>query len=278
MKLNLTPILYGAAILLMAATVSAEESSPSFSYRPYARVLERFVDDHGLVDYAALAKDPADLDAFLKDVADLKKKTFDAVAEKDRIAFWINVYNAYTLKTVVKHYPIKSTLVGGLIHPGGSIRQISGVWDKLKHSVMGREMTLDQIEHGTLRAEYHEPRIHFAINCASMGCPKLFAKPYVGDELDRQLDEQVRRFLHTPEQFQFDRENRTLSLSMLLKWYAGDFASSTDTGHFDYLDDQTRGVMNFLYPYLNDEQQAFLKSVHVKVRYLDYDWSLNEQS
>lgn len=273
---SIAVILIGFAAFSSTASES-NDASQDF-YTAYQNVLSEFVDDEGMVDYAGLNEDPSELNAFLEGLGSLPREIFDSWSEDEQIAFYINVYNAYTLKAIIDHYPIKASWFGSLRFPDNSIRQISGVWTELKWPVMGREMTLDQIEHETLRVDYNEPRIHFAVNCASMGCPLLHNEPYLGETLDAQLDAQVERFLQRDTDFQLKRESKTVKLSKILDWYGGDFAHYAGAAvRFDYLGENERGVMNFLYPYLNEEQQAFLNENRIDIDYIDYDWSLNER-
>ena len=109
-----------------------------FTYDAYAAVLKRHVNKEGLVDYEGLKAEPDKLEMFLAQIAQLDCKVFDAWPEQKQIAFWINAYNALTLKVIVQHYPIKARLTTGLVYPANSIRQIPGVWDKKKWVVMGR--------------------------------------------------------------------------------------------------------------------------------------------
>src|SRR3990172_4988462 len=127
--------------------VERGKGSTLFSYENYAHVLRTYIDDRGMVDY----------------------KNLQQGRDKKRIAFWINSYNALTLEAILNHYPIRPSVLKSLVYPQNSIRQIPGVWDELQFSVVGRAVTLNQIEHEFLRKEFNEPRIHFALVCASKG-------------------------------------------------------------------------------------------------------------
>ncbi|MDP8242811.1 MAG: DUF547 domain-containing protein [Candidatus Hinthialibacter antarcticus] len=266
------------ALSVLGPLYAMEESVSTFDYVDYQSVLARSVSDQGLVDYAGLKQDAGTLNSFLDAVASLDASQYEKWAEPDRIAFLINVYNACTLKALIDHYPIQSSLFGRLRFPANSIRQISGVWDKLQWNLMGKMETLDGIEHGMLRKHFNEPRIHFAVNCASMGCPVLLNEPYLGERLDEQLDAQVRRFVARPFDFQYDSNTGVVKLSMILKWYAGDFVQYEEPREeLKLLNPEQRGVINFLWPYLNEPQQASMKAKPISVSFLEYDWSLNEQ-
>ncbi len=240
-----------------------------------AKALKR-VDAEGLVDYAGLQADPNDLDAYIQRVSALDPLVFETWDEERQIAFWSNAYNGLTLKAIIDHYPIKrSASMGSIMHPMG-IRWIPGVWDKLTFQVMGREMTLNEIEHKILRIEYEEPRIHSALVCAAISCPPLRDEPFVAERLDEQLDDQTRRFLDRT--FRIDRDAGTVYLSKILDWYGSDFEWSFEPeAGFEGHSDAERAVLNFIAGYLSEADQEYLKSGDYKIVYSPYDWSLNEQ-
>lgn len=265
--------------LVILSNAAFEASAVETDRQAYARVLDSFVNQEGRVDYAALKQSPEDLNAYLASVAQLDRADYQSWSDTEQIAFWINAYNAYTLKAIIDNYPIQASFFGQFRFPNNSIRQISGVWDELAWPVMGTPMTLDEMEHETLRKDFNEPRIHFGVNCASVGCPLLRTEPYVGERLDQQLDEQVQAYLERPLDFRLNRDEERIYLSKILDWYGQDFLDAAPaTGHFDHLGETERAVMNFLYPYLDPDQQAFLREHDVDVSYISYDWSLNEQA
>lgn len=244
----------------------------------YANALNAYVDDKGMVNYAGLQANPDDLNRFLTSAANLDPEAFAAWSDAERIAFWCNVYNAYTLKAIINHYPIRASFIGGLRHPKNSIRQIPGVWDTMTWPVMGKELTLDNIEHDTLRVEFDEPRIHAALVCAAMSCPPLRNEPYDGARLDEQLDDQMVQYLADPDRFRIDRGSNTVYLSSILKWYGEDFVKSYAVDDaFQEHGEVERAVLNAIAPYVGEDDAAYLRSAAFAIEYLDYDWSLNEQ-
>ncbi len=255
-----------------AARVAAPETDR------YANALSAVVDDTGLVNYAELKANPADLNAYLTSVANLDPAVFKTWPKDDRIAFWCNVYNAYTLKAIIDHYPIQSSFLRSLKHPKNSIRQIAGVWDTLQWPIMGAQRTLDNIEHDTLRTKFDEPRIHAALVCAARSCPPLRNEPYTGDRLDEQLNDQMAAYLGDPKRFRIDHDNYTVYLSSILKWYGEDFVESygVDEG-FGGRGPVERAVLNAIAPHIPADASNFLRTAEYDVAYLDYDWSLNEQ-
>jgi hypothetical protein len=266
-----------AAAFVVAVALAGAAQAQSFSYGDYADALKTYVNDQGMVNYAQLKEHSEKLDSFLGSLAGLNRETYDGWTEPAKIAFWLNAYNACTLKAIIDHYPIQSSFFAGLRFPKNSIRQISGVWDKLKFPVMGRPMTLDGIEHGVLRKEFHEPRIHMALVCAAMGCPPLRNEPYMGDRLGDQLDDQARRFLSNPLKFRIDAQAGTVYLSPIFKWFGEDFVAryGVEQGYGDHSAVQ-RAVLHFIGEHLHKEDAERLYSGDYSISYLDYDWSLNE--
>lgn len=252
---------------------------PEFTHESYAAVLEEHGDDRGMVDYAALKEEPEELLAFVRLVAALGRETYDGWDEPARIAFWLNAYNALTLQAVVDHYPIEPGAIRDYRYPKNSIRQIPGVWDKTQFLVLGEKRTLNGIEHETLRKDFDEPRIHMALVCAAMGCPPLRAEPFVGDRLGEQLDDQTRRFLGDPEKFRIDRDAGVVHLSSILDWFGEDFVEThAPAGGFDSgADAAEKAVLSFVAGYLPEADAEYLRTGDYDVKYLGYDWSLNEQ-
>jgi len=262
--------------MFMASLVRAQGTE--FSKDKYAHVLKNYVDQEGLVDYQGLNESRQDLDDFLLAVNNLPPRTFQGWQDEEKISFWIDVYNAFTLKVILDHYPIKSSFLKSLKYPKNSIRQIAGVWDKITFPVMGERMSLDQIEHQILRKEFQEPRIHVALVCAAQSCPPLRQETYEGEMLSEQLDDQTRRFVSGREGFIIDREDNRVYLSSIFKWYGEDFIGvyEPESGYTG-LNQKERAVLSFISQYLPDEDQKYLKDGSYKVKYLDYNWTLNEK-
>lgn len=241
-----------------------------------AAVLQ-FVDNQGMVDYSGLKQAPGLLGDFAKALAQFPEPRLRELPEADQIAFWINAYNGLTLKAVVDHYPIRPSLLTSLVYPRNSIRQISGVWDRLQFEVAGRKRTLDEIEHQILRKEFDEPGIHVALVCAARSCPPLRNEPYQGSRLQDQLADQVRRFLADPNSFRIDPDSGTVYLSRIFEWYGTDFIDRFGTTEFGGHSDAERAVLNYLSQHLDAERARHLRTGSFRLRYLDYDWSLNER-
>jgi len=216
---------------------------------------------HGLdggLDYAGLAGNEAELDRYLATVATADP---EAMAESRRLSFWINAYNAVVAKLVLERYPEIT-----------SVRDVDGFFDGLTYRVAGEERTLDAIE--TEARDSGDPRVHFAVVCASTSCPGLRAEAFVADRLDQQLEEQTGAFLaDTTKGLRFDEASGDLYLSSIFKWYAGDFTGGSTVVAFF-----ARGkVVEWLMPHLPSDLAARIKTADPSVRYLDYDWSLNDR-
>ena len=241
---------------------------------PYSYFLERFVDGDGLVDYAGLKAVQGSLDAACTSF-DRDPRNYDSWGENDRMAFWLNAYNAFTLKLIVDHYPIQPS-TGKAKYPKNSVRQIPGAWEQVKFKAMGRDVTLDEIEHKILRVEFHDPRIHMALVCGAMSCPKLRREPYRGDILDAQLDDQSRLFLSDLRKFHIDREANEVWASPIFEWFVVDFLpGATKNNPRDVA--QQKSLTAFASKYVSAEDARYLEGGKYTVKYFEYDWTLNEQ-
>ena len=258
-------------VVLLLLLASPRSVPFDHAYTQYAAVLRDYTRPPR-VDYAALVKGRGALDAAVDafsrpDAADERAWTRD-----ERLAFWINAYNAFTLRAIVDHYPIHAPWV--TLQPRNSIRQIDGVWTKLTWRAAGRTLTLDDIEHRILRPEFKEPRVHFAINCASVGCPPLAAEPYRAETLDAQLDAAARRYLASAQGLRVQGD--TLLVSKILEWYGEDFVAkyAPDAANApNRIDRAVRGVIERFGPPAAAE---LARKPSPRVRFLVYDWSLND--
>lgn len=262
-----------------ASAAKGSSTAEPFSYEAYDGLLKAYVDDRGRVDYEGLKANRAAFDAFITDLGAVEREQYLGWTESSKLAFWLNAYNAVTLKYIVDAYPIeKGSLFSGLRYPANSIRQIRGVWDKLTTEVLGEERTLDEMEHEIMRVEFDEPRIHLAVVCASIGCSPLRGGAFTAEGLDEQLDGQARDFLADPKKFRIDRDRARVYFSPIFDWYGKDFVprfgtSDAFAGHGKV----ERAVLNFFSRYLSEEDARYLAEEKYAVDYLDYDWSLNEQ-
>lgn len=220
------------------------------SHELYGKTLSLNVKE-GLVDYRGLKSNHSELRAYLESTAQVTRQEFENWAEEAQLAFLINVYNARTLDLVIRNYPVKSIKDIG---SGGK-----GPWDESVVALFGEVITLNEFENGIIRKNYNEPRIHFALVCAAMGCPPLSTEPYTAEKLDNQLEAQTKKFLADTGKNSVDRKNKTIRLSPIFEWYAADFESGAGS------------VPGFLKKYYGD-----LTHGQYIIVYTDYDWSLND--
>lgn len=251
-----------------SSTVEEAEiaTNRSFDYQDYAQVLQTYVDDNGLVNYAGLQANREQLDRFNKSLGEVSPTTYNSWSEAEQIAFLSNAYNSFTLQSIIDQQPLKE-----------SIRDIRGVWNRRKFNIAGEEKTLDNIEHDTLRVDFNEPRIHVALVCAAISCPPLRNEPYIAEKLDAQLDEQTARFANSVHGFKLDRQDNRVYLSSIFKWYGKDFIKTYGVKDEFNGNDQQRAVLNYFSSKVSPEDLTFLKQNDYKVKYLNYDWSLNKQ-
>ncbi|MHC4584184.1 MAG: DUF547 domain-containing protein [Planctomycetota bacterium] len=270
--------LFMASSAFSSQALAAEPEKHGFDYSDFAEALKINVDDVGMVNYRKLKAEPQKLRAFITELGNLDRKDFDKWDDNEKIAFWLNAYNALTLKAIIDNYPIKSSFFKSRIYPKNSIRQIAGVWDKIKFKVMGQNLTLEHIEHKILRVKFDEPGIHMAMVCAAFGCPPLRNEPYTGDKLQEQLDDQTHRFLANPEKFKIARADSRIYLSPIFKWFAVDFIKKHGPPkNIGRHNKEQSAVLNFIASYLDRAQRDYVLSGKFKIKYLKYDWSLNEQ-
>lgn len=209
------------------------------------------------VDYAGLKeKSRAELQAYLRSLSAVTKAQYQGFSESERLAFLINAYNAFTLEWILIHHPVKS------IKDTGSL--LSSPWKKTfpGYKLLGEKFTLDNIEHERIRAEFKEPRIHFAVNCASIGCPSLRPKSYTGAGLKAELAEAERVFFQNPGKFVV--KNKRAHLSAILDWYGEDFEK----------------VFGSVEAYVGERARFYgvagdLPAQGFDIDFLDYDWKLN---
>ncbi|MDZ7721411.1 MAG: DUF547 domain-containing protein [candidate division KSB1 bacterium] len=264
-------------LLIVLSAVPSRSAGPAFSHSAFDAVLQEHV-QNGLVDYQALTQNRQRLKLYLKQIERVDADSFRQWDRAEQMALWINAYNAITIEGIVRHYPIDwGNLLSRARFPKSSIRQISGFWDKVFIPVMGRDLTLNDIEHNVLRKQYKDPRIHFVLVCASIGCPKLPNRAFTADQLNQQMDAATREFIQNPDKNRLDKQENILYLSSIFKWYKEDFPASAGSGSLKVYGDE-RGVVEFAADYRSESDRKFIYEQQPKLKYLDYDWSLNDQA
>ncbi len=231
-------------------SAGAGQSGPAVDHRLYGELLSRHV-VNGLVNYRGLLREESKLDRYLDQMARIDPERLE---RPERFAFYVNLYNAWTIKLILSRYPDLESIkdLGSLFR---------SPWKRRIVRLDGKRVTLDEIEHGILRPQFHDPRVHFALNCASLGCPPLRAEPFRGAVLDRQLDEQVRSNINDPRRTHL-RAN-VLYLNRVFDWYGEDFP---------------RGPIAFVERYARGKLKRALveRAGAVTVEFLPWDWRLND--
>lgn len=267
------------ALLLLILPMTANAQSFDHDHKAWSALLKKHVVliDGGKasqVRYAGFAQDRGELKAYLATLSRVTPAEFNAWDKARQMAFLVNAYNAFTIEKILTRYP-----------------NIQSIWDFGKvfgnpfkdrfFNLLGRGFSLDMIEHDTLRkpGAYDEPRVHFAVNCASVGCPMLREEAYVAARLDEQLEEQTRRFLSDRSRNRYNARDNTLEVSEIFRWFSVDWTSG-----YRGFDGRTQAITSReqwfgrYAPLLADgaEQQALLRSGQFPLRHLDYDWTLND--
>ena len=241
-------------IIILAACVWANVASSGWpkgavDHSLYGELLNNYVKD-GVVNYQGFKGEEAKLDKYL---TVLENTHVSELSRDEQFAFYVNAYNAWTIKLILSAYP-------GI----DSIKDLGSIfrspWEQEIARINGKILTLDEIEHEILRAQFKDPRVHFAVNCASKSCPPLISKPYRGSTLDSQLDDATRAFINDPKS-NYLKGNK-LYVSRIFKWFAEDFNDD---------------VVGFFLKYAEGDFKKELeaKKDKLKIVYLSYDWSLN---
>ena len=245
-----------------AARITSSTREFDHSHQAWTLLLQKHVtikNYASTVDYKAIKKDPTELEAYLHTIEEVSQEEFGRFSSSKKLAFLINAYNGFTVKLIVDHYPVKS------IKDIGSI--ISSPWKKKFFILLGKKRHLDNIEHDMIRKWFDEPRIHFAVVCASIGCPALRKEAFISTDIDAQLEDAAKMFLSDKSRNRFLPEGKKLELSSIFKWYGGDFLKKYGS------------LEEFIAPRItiNLEHQNIIRGKKATISYLDYDWSLNEE-
>ncbi len=260
-----------AGVIICNANASAKEplgkswqagqyvSMDEVDHLAFDQLLQKYVDKDGMVNYAAWHKSAEDRRQLQQYLGRLSQATPGAKASREgQLAFWINAYNATTLEGILQVYPTSSIR--------NHTAKVAGynLWKDLPLLVGGKPHSLETIEHQILR-KMNEPRIHFAIVCASIGCPRLLNEAYVPDRLEEQLALNTKDFFSRPQNFQLDKSGK-MHVSSILDWFGEDFGSTQ------------QAQFTALQQYLPENAQRLAVSPNARVEFQDYSWSLNQQS
>ena len=244
-------------LLLVLLSMTACNAQPAKmiekppSHEVWDELLKTGVLKNGLVNYKAFIRQKDRLEQYLALLSNNapNPKTW---TREEQLAYWINAYNAFTIKLIADNYPVESIKD---LHPV-NIPFVSSVWQKKFFQIGGTKMSLDQIEHSILRKDFNEPRIHFAVNCASISCPVLRAGAYTAQEIEEQLNEQAILFINDPLRNKITTGK--VEISKIFSWFKGDFTKDTSLKDF-----------------INTYSKTKIPEGS-KINYLDYHWGLND--
>jgi hypothetical protein len=251
-------------VLALAASAGAQEQG--LDYAPWDRMLKKFVTEKGRVDYGALQANPADLNQYVEQIAARSpiSNPNDFPTRSSQLAYWINAYNALVVKAVVENWPTKSVRNLGKLY--------SFFWGR-KFVAGGKQYTLNNIE-DVLRKNLAEPRIHFAIVCASNSCPRLQREAYTPENTERLLDEAARLYVNEPRNLKIDVAHNRVTLPKILGHYHEDFENYV-RAHKATVTGQPQ--VDYIRPYTNPANRALLDQLrNPKVDHFGYDWGIND--
>ncbi len=252
------------------------------AYEQYHNLLKEYVDTEGQVDYDTLKRKRIELNRTVDVITQIKADTYASLGEKEKLAYWINIYNIQTLKILVDNYPIESAAILRVIWGPDSIRHIDkkiGGIHRQKFIIMDEEFTLKAIEDRFLRNQ-PDARVFMAICMGTVSSPPLQNEPYTGEKLDKQLNKQIRRFIDQDNAITIDQENWTVRLSAMYRetWFGNEFIPRYGTKKkFKEHQPHERAVLNFLTEYVDPKTKSFLEVERYLVRYKDFDWRLNQR-
>jgi hypothetical protein len=248
-----------------------------FSNERFDKVLPEFVNERGLVNYSELRDDPGDLEAYYNLIATYSPDSHPDLfpSEKHKLAYWINAYNAGAIKTVLTYYPIGSVLEVEKPALLFFLSDKAGFFFFQRLTFGGKTTSLYYLENQIIRKRFGDPRIHFAVNCASLGCPRLPRQSFSGDFLDQQLDNEARFFLAEERNFKIDHDEKVIYLSSIFQWYEKDFTS----WYRQKYPGRTASLLSYIDLYLTPEKSEELQKIgdRYRLRFIPYDWRLNDQ-
>jgi hypothetical protein len=228
------------------------------NFTPWDNLLRQYVNTQGRVNYRAWkSEQPQALSRWLEEISQLNLEAYSNSDE--RLALWINLYNAIAIQQVIENYPITSIRPKILGIPNWVA--FLGFFIKPVYSIAGKRYSLNQIEHGVLRQEFDEPRIHFALVCVSLGCPLLRNGAYWPDKVRSQLEDDAIRFINNTDKVRYDSTTGTLYCSQIFKWYKADFLKVASS------------VPDYIKSYLKTDIPI---GSNTPISYLYYDWNLNQ--
>ncbi len=245
------PLFIGLITIFSCTGEGQSSAQQPPSHQLFTHLLQKYVLEDG-VNYAGLQQDSLALVEYLNDLSSHAPDK-NSWSKEEQLAYWINAYNAFTLKLIIDNYPVESITD---LHPTLYIPLVNTVWHKKFFTIGGVPSSLDYIEHEVLRKQFDEPRIHFAINCASFSCPPLRAEAFEANTINQQLEEQAQLFINDSKRNQL-AENQ-IGISKIFSWFKGDFVKNGS-------------IIEYLNQYSNIEIKP-----DAKIIFLPYNWALND--
>lgn len=235
-------------IFILFTLFTSSILSQSFDHSTFDVLLKKYVDENGMVNYKGFKSDK-NFGGYLTTLSKANPKNF---SNEEKLAFYINAYNAFTIKNVIDHYPITSPM------------KVDKFFDKYKFNVAGKEMSLNQIEYDIILKI--EPVLsHFGLVCAAKSCPKLLQEVYTGKNVVKLLTNNAGDFIHNPEKNKLDQTNKVLYLSEIFKWFKDSFRNKYGS------------LKETAIRFFDKEYASFLKENDVEIKFMKYNWTLNEQ-
>jgi hypothetical protein len=246
------PVWLFLTLISCGSNPSNKVKGEPITHELFNSLLSKYVSKNGKVNYQGFQKDSIIFLEYLNLLSN-NPPSLEGWNKQERLAYWLNAYNAFTIQLVLKNYPLKSIKdIGSAIQ----IPFINTPWDIKFIKIGDEKLDLNNIEHSILRKVFNEPRIHFAIVCASLSCPNLRNEAYTADKLEEQLAEQARKFINDSSKNILEKEQ--VKISKIFSWFKGDFTKNST-----------------LIDFMNKFSKENI-SPKAKVSYMDYDWSLNE--
>ena len=243
-----------------------------------ADLLTTYVDKNGLVDYKTLRRKRLALISVLSEYASLDPNSYDAWSNADKLAFWINAHNMCIIKAVIDNYPIQPSRFKVIFYPPNSVMQISDFWEKVNYTIMGENYSIEEIENKVLRTQFVEPRLCFALSYASLGCAPLRREPYYGRNLSEQLDDQAKIFFASENGMRIDRKERVVHLTAIVQWYENEFLLKYPPADaFKDKKPTEAAILTYISRHLSQKDADWLIRKLFTIKYLRYNWVLNEQ-
>lgn len=277
MRAHLISTLLAALVVVAASSggpVAAQGSADL--HQPLDELLDLYVRD-GLVYYRALDSDRRKLDAYITALDGPQSRGLESWPREDQIAFWLNAYNAWVLRAVVDHYPIRGA--SGR-YPANSIRQVAGTFERTPRRVAGQSLTLDQIE-TTVITQFRDPRLYLALGRGAVGSGRLRSEAFSGASLGRQLDAVAKEFATSGRLFDLDEARGVVLVSPILSWREKDFIAAyagAVPARFAQRSDFEKALLAFVDRNLLPREREFLERNDFKVEFMPFDWSLNDLS